>query len=114
MSDHHHHNSGSGFLNGLVLGALVGAGLVFFLGTKRGKELTEEIKEKGLSVFDDFEEVFSEIEEDAAPPPQQTPTPPPPAQATSGNGNGSSQPPSYIEALQAQGRRFFHGIPKRR
>ncbi len=112
MSDHHHHNNGSGFLNGLVLGAILGAGLVFFLGTKRGKELAEEVKEKGLSVFDDFEEVFSEIEEDAPP------TVPPPAaetpQSSTTNGNGSSQPPSYIEALQAQGRRFFHGIPKRR
>lgn len=112
MSDHHHHNGSSGFLNGLVLGALVGAGLVFFLSTKRGKELTEEIKEKGLSVFDDFEEVFSEIEEDApqtAPPPTaETP------QSSPTNGNTSPQPSSYIEALQAQGRRFFHGIPKRK
>ncbi|MBI2036302.1 YtxH domain-containing protein [Candidatus Microgenomates bacterium] len=110
MSDHHHHNNGSGFLNGLLLGALVGAGLVFFLGTKRGKELADEIKEKGLSVFDDFEDVFSEIEEDAP----QTVPPATNGNASLGREESPPPPPSYIEALQAHGRRFFHGIPKRK
>ena len=123
MSDHHHHDSGSGFLNGLILGAVIGAGIALLLGTKKGKELADEMSQKGLSLLDNFEDTFAEIEEDAQLPAsassQDAPSPLPksmeedkPASNGNGNGNGSSHP--HIEALQTQGRRLFHGIPKRK
>lgn len=144
MSDHHHHynNGGSGFLNGFLLGLVAGAGIVFLLGTKRGKELVDEFSEKGLSALDDIEETFAEIEEDTGQTPSLPPSPSSPhptpdaasspspsstpsetrnpqlANATSStNGNGGVASQSglhHIETLQAQGRRLFHGIPKRR
>lgn len=135
MSDHHHHDNSSGFLNGLILGAIIGAGVAFFLGSKKGEELAHEISQKGLSLLDDFGDTFEEIEED-----DQVPTPAQissmtkpisqPAETqkhttdaipteTNGNGhtNGNGNNPSdfsHIETLQTQGRRLFHGIPKKR
>lgn len=38
---------GSNFFSGFLLGALVGAGLVFLFGTKKGKKLLRIISEKG-------------------------------------------------------------------
>lgn len=154
MNEHHHyHKEGSGFINGLILGALVGAGLVFFLGTKRGRELIDELTGKGLSIIDDFEALFDELEEDTA----QEETPPslpvqdvekpieqPVDETPLQNAPSSPKEPTYIavasaqkkieepsitqtnpvndlpsipthiERLQVHGRRFFHGIPKRR
>ena len=66
MSDHHHTNGN--FFNGLFWGALIGGGIVYFLGSQRGKELAEELKEKGLSLIDDFDELFNELEEDTLEP----------------------------------------------
>lgn len=40
--------SGNNFFSGFLLGVLVGAGLVFLLGTKRGKKLLKMLSEKGL------------------------------------------------------------------
>lgn len=40
--------SGNNFFSGFLLGVLVGAGLVFLLGTKKGKKLLKVISEKGL------------------------------------------------------------------
>lgn len=38
---------GSNFFSGFLLGALIGAGLVFLFGTKKGKKLLRIISEKG-------------------------------------------------------------------
>lgn len=38
---------GSNFFSGFLLGALVGAGIVFLFGTKKGKKLLKIISEKG-------------------------------------------------------------------
>lgn len=130
MNDHHHSN-GPGFINGLIVGMLIGAGLVFFLGTKRGKELVDELKEEGSSFLDDFIELFDEVEEDAQPmlqaetlaqEPVSTPTPveatplqltqPVPEQEM--KDDSPSPTPLYVSTLQQKGRRLFHGIPKRR
>lgn len=39
---------GNNFFSGFLLGALVGAGIVFLFGTKKGKALLKAISEKGL------------------------------------------------------------------
>ena len=41
------HND-SKFLNGLLLGAILGAGAVFLLGTQKGKKLLKAISDEGL------------------------------------------------------------------
>src|SRR3989344_2377451 len=66
MSEYHqyHNNSGPGFTSGVLLGTLIGAGIIFLMGTKQGKEITQELKEKGLSLVDDFDELLNELEED--------------------------------------------------
>lgn len=133
MSEHHHyHSSGGGFLQGFLLGGLIGAGLVFFLGTKRGKEIADEIKEKGLSIVDDFDELLEELTEDTAvehvPPQTASAQLDEPAKysdvQTTNNYSTvnvedtkvSNEPPipPHIETLQTHGRRLFTGIPKRR
>jgi len=42
-----HDNSEDGFYKGLVFGALIGVGLIWFLGTKEGKKVKKQISEKG-------------------------------------------------------------------
>jgi hypothetical protein len=40
--------SGGNFLSAFIIGALIGAAVVFFLGTKRGKKILKIISEKGI------------------------------------------------------------------
>lgn len=47
MENNHNHQS-SGFMNGLMLGIIIGAALVFFLGTKKGRQLLQTITDEGL------------------------------------------------------------------
>ncbi len=57
-------DSGGNFFNGLLLGALIGGGVVFLLGTKKGKKLLKTITEEGLEGMSQFED-FVEDEGDA-------------------------------------------------
>lgn len=58
-------HGGSGFLNGLVIGIIIGAALVFFLGTKKGKELLHRITEEGLEDFSELGDyVTSQMDDD--------------------------------------------------
>jgi len=53
-----------GFLSGLVLGALIGAGLVYFLtSTEEGKKVKKQLKKKGKDTLDNLAETISEFEE---------------------------------------------------
>lgn len=54
----HHDNH---FLTGLVLGALIGAGLTFFLVSD--EETKEKIKKKGKVALDNLADIISELEE---------------------------------------------------
>lgn len=52
-------NSGGKFFNGLLLGAAIGAGAFYLLGTEKGKKVLKQFKEQGLefiSEFDDYVE----------------------------------------------------------
>ena len=61
MNDHHSNR----FLDGLILGAVIGAGAVFLFGTKSGKNLLKILSEQGLDGIKDLiEEYKLEIDED--------------------------------------------------
>lgn len=58
-------NGGNKFLNGFLLGALIGAGTVFLLSSKKGKKLLKILSEGGLDKISDFlEEQENTIEDD--------------------------------------------------
>lgn len=52
------------FFTGLVLGAIVGAGLYYFLtSTEEGKRVKTQFQEKSKETLDDLGELMAEIEE---------------------------------------------------
>ncbi|HEV2339607.1 MAG TPA: hypothetical protein VGT05_02440 [Patescibacteria group bacterium] len=63
MENRHTHHSG--FFNGLVIGMIIGAALVFFLGTKKGRELFQTLKEEGFEEFGSLKELFNDEVEEA-------------------------------------------------
>jgi len=59
MSD----NSNDGkFLFGFFIGGLIGALVIFFLGTKEGKKTGKLIEDKGRDVLDELEERLEELQ----------------------------------------------------
>ena len=68
MENKHDHN-GSGFMNGLLLGVIIGAALVFFLGTKKGKKLLQAITDEGFEGMGELKALLTEdmdVEEEEA------------------------------------------------
>lgn len=64
MNEHHH---GPGFLNGFILGLLMGAGLMFLFGTNKGRKVLQmllEQVEENTSVSDLLEMPEEEEEEE--------------------------------------------------
>lgn len=51
----------SGFLNGFLLGALIGGGLVFLLGTKKGKRLLKTLTSEGLEGVSELTDLIDNI-----------------------------------------------------
>ena len=62
--------NGGKFLNGFLWGAILGGGIIFLLGTKKGKKLLKTITEEGLEGISQIEDlVEDEVEEyDEEPP----------------------------------------------
>ncbi|MCL4382576.1 MAG: hypothetical protein M1575_02645 [Patescibacteria group bacterium] len=54
-----------GFLSGLFLGGLLGAGLIVFMGTKEGKKIAEQLKDKGEDLANELEGKIQEVQEKA-------------------------------------------------
>lgn len=55
---------GSNFFRGLVCGALMGAGLFYFLNhTEEGKKVKKKIKKQGEEALDDLKEIIGNLEE---------------------------------------------------
>ncbi len=53
----------SKFLLGFFIGGLIGAVIIFFLGTKEGKKAGKLIEKKGKEALDDLEERVGDLEE---------------------------------------------------
>lgn len=47
------------FLDGFVLGAVIGSAAVFLLGTKKGREVLQIVKEEGRERLGSLEDMFS-------------------------------------------------------
>jgi len=60
MSDREHH--GGGYMSGLMMGAIMGAAAVFFLGTKEGKRMAKVMHKKGGKTLKDLEKLVDDIE----------------------------------------------------
>ncbi len=58
-------NSGGGFAHGVLLGFILGGGLVFLLGTSKGKKLLKTITEEGLEGIADLEDLVEDETETA-------------------------------------------------
>jgi gas vesicle protein len=57
-------NGGNKFLNGFLLGALIGAGAVFLLSSKKGKQLLKTLSEEGLDNISELLQQEDQIVDD--------------------------------------------------
>ncbi|MBI3093022.1 MAG: YtxH domain-containing protein [Candidatus Levybacteria bacterium] len=57
-------NSNGGFVNGFLWGAIIGASVVFLLGTKKGKRLLKTVTEEGLEGVSGLKELVEEYSGD--------------------------------------------------
>ena len=62
---YHNHSQGGGFSNGFLLGAIVGSGLVFLLGTKKGKQVLKTLMENGFEGVSELQDLLNDDEDDA-------------------------------------------------
>lgn len=58
------HHKGPGFMNGFFFGIIVGAAVVFLLGTKKGKKILKLLTETGVEGVADLEEMLAESEDE--------------------------------------------------
>lgn len=108
-------NSNGSFVNGFLWGAIIGAGVVFLLGTDKGKKLLKGIKEEGLEGVSELRDLVEgygneeeEYEERDAAKKQKT-------DKLNGEKKQEESPMSKIaQGFGGQAKRFFKGIPKRR
>lgn len=59
MSDHNHDGK---FMFGFFLGGLIGALIIFFLGTKEGKKAEKLLERRGKDILDDLEDKLDELQ----------------------------------------------------
>lgn len=57
------HHRGNGFLSGLVLGGLLGAGIVFLLGTEEGEKVKKDAQKYRRRAVDLIDDVLEELGE---------------------------------------------------
>lgn len=88
-----HKDGGSGFFTGFLLGMIVGAAVVFFLATKKGKKMLQKFSEEGLEGVSNLEELVEEYIDDEDNPPK-------------------SVSESPVHRVTRPVRRFFRRVPK--
>ncbi len=95
-------SSGNRFFDGFLWGAIIGGGLVFFLGTKKGKKLIKTLTEEGIDNLSELLEEYGGGEEEEDFEEKVTES----SKTSNGNGvskiNSESQP-----APTKSSRRFF-------
>src|SRR3989344_2421658 len=64
MENNKQSGGGNGFLAGLILGVVIGAAIVFFLFTKKGKDIIKTITDEGLDKISDLESILEDTSED--------------------------------------------------
>lgn len=96
-------NHGGGFINGFLWGAIIGALVVFLLGTKKGKNILKLISEESLELSELFGEDDQEVHRKEKPVRQAETAEVPSDPETE---NGEVKPVSSPK-------RFFRGIPKK-
>ncbi|MCL4397785.1 YtxH domain-containing protein [Patescibacteria group bacterium] len=55
--------SSGGLITGLAIGAALGAGITFLFGTKKGKEIRDNVREKYPDFFDQLEDALGDVRE---------------------------------------------------
>jgi len=88
-------DKGSGFFTGFMLGMIVGAALVYFLATKKGKKLLQKFSENGVEGVSNLEELVEEYLDDDY---EDEPT--------------RSVSDSSVSRVTRPVRRFFRRVPK--
>ncbi len=105
MDSNNNNNSGNNFFSGFLLGALVGAAVVFLLGTKKGKRLLKAISEEGIDNISNLLEEASKTENL-----DQVVEKPPFAKASEGQGEFAIKETTIEHRPKV--RRFFRGISR--
>jgi len=109
-------NSGGKFFNGFLLGMLVGAAVVFLLGTKKGKRLLKAISEEGIDNISDIldraekTEDLDEVSTDTPSTSLRAMVDPLSPKASDGHGKSEGQKKNFEKPKV---RRFFRGISRR-
>src|SRR5438132_1546504 len=62
MSDEHHHDKDIRFLVGVFVGGLIGAIVIFFLGTKEGRKMGKLLEGEGKDLLGDLEGKLEDLE----------------------------------------------------
>lgn len=105
-------NNAGKFLNGFLLGAVIGGGIVFLLSSKKGKKLLRTLSEEGLDKVSDLLEEQEEIIDDNKETEQQEPlSKPSPEGEKETNGETKHAQTTNKKPLV---KRFFKGISRRR
>ncbi|HET9947181.1 MAG TPA: YtxH domain-containing protein [Patescibacteria group bacterium] len=58
--ENRHHDNG--FMNGLLLGIIIGAAAVFLLGTKQGRRVLRMLSEEGIEGLGELRDIFESEE----------------------------------------------------
>ena len=99
--NNHHNHSSNGFGNGFLMGVIVGAAIVFFLFTKRGKQLLKVISEEGIEGIEEFKDLLDSDEEEEAYEDH-------PAEKV------LAKTEEAVSTFKKGAKRFFRGVPKKK
>ncbi len=109
-------DTGGKFINGLVVGIVIGATLMFLLSTKKGKKILKMLTEEGLGGVSGIEEllmdggdeeVYEEVIEEKESKEQKE------EHQANGHTQTHHEQPVHATPRITKVRRFFRGVPKR-